>query len=124
MANSNFLGGERAPIPPPGKDVDALGPSDSSDSGSDVQGERSVQGEGEHADQLGSLIVDTRSDSDASGTGERASATGEDTVDGADIAPDRVIGPEGESDVTLDDLLSAVERLADDDGVEPEPPKR
>jgi hypothetical protein len=49
MTNSNFLGGERAATYAPGKDVEALGPSDSSDSGSDVQGERSLQGDGEHA---------------------------------------------------------------------------
>ena len=38
--------------------------------------------------------VDTNSDSDASGTGERASATGRDSLDGADIAPDQIIGPD------------------------------
>ncbi|APW47972.1 hypothetical protein [Rhodoferax antarcticus] len=122
MTNSSFLGGKRAATSPLGNDVDALGPSDSSDSGSDVQGERNLQGEGEHADQLGSLIVDTSSDSDASGTGERASATGRDGPDGADIAPDKVIGPDGEIEVNSDDLLSAVNLLAQDEGLEPEPP--
>lgn len=97
MTNSSFLGGQRAAQYPPGKDIDALGPSDSSDSGSDVQGEHSVRGEGDHADELGSLIVDTASDSDASGTGERASATGRDGLDGADIMPDKVMGPAGEA---------------------------
>ncbi|OLP07779.1 hypothetical protein BLL52_0875 [Rhodoferax antarcticus ANT.BR] len=116
------MGGKRAATSPLGNDVDALGPSDSSDSGSDVQGERNLQGEGEHADQLGSLIVDTSSDSDASGTGERASATGRDGPDGADIAPDKVIGPDGEIEVNSDDLLSAVNLLAQDEGLEPEPP--
>lgn len=95
MTNSSFLGGERAAQYPPGRDADALGPSDSSDSGSNVQGERSLRGEGDHADELGSLIVDTASDSDACGTGERASATGRDGLDGADIMPDQVIGPAG-----------------------------
>ena len=97
MTNSSFLGAEPAALYAEGKDVDALGPSDSSDSGSDVQGERSTPGEGDHADELGSLIVDTASDSDASGTGERASATGRDAPDGADILPDHVIGPGGEA---------------------------
>jgi hypothetical protein len=96
MTNSTILGGERAARHAAGKDVDALGPSDSSDSGSDVQGEHSVQGEGEHADELGSLIVNTASDSDAAGTGERGSATGQDVPDGADIMPDQVTGPAGE----------------------------
>jgi hypothetical protein len=97
MTNSSFLGGERAARHPAGKDVDALGPSDSSDSGSDVQGERSLCGDGDQADELGALIVDTASDSDAAGTGERASATGRDAPDGADILPDHLIGPEGEA---------------------------
>lgn len=96
MTNSSILGGERAARYAAGKDVDALGPSDSSDSGSDVQGEHSVRGKGDHADARGSLIVDTASDSDASGTGERASATGRDVPDGADIMPDQVVGPAGE----------------------------
>lgn len=96
MTNSSFLGGKRAARFAAGKDVGALGPSDTSDSGSDVQGEYSVRGEGDHADELGSLIVNTASDSDAAGTGERASATGRDGPDGADILPDQVVGPNGE----------------------------
>ncbi|MFM9925154.1 hypothetical protein VLK31_19335 [Variovorax sp. H27-G14] len=97
MTNSSFLGGEPAAQYAAGRDVNALGPSDSSDSGSDVQGERTMRGDGDHADELGSLIVDTASDSDASGSGERASATGRDSPDGADISPDHFIGPFGES---------------------------
>jgi hypothetical protein len=96
MTKSNFLGGERAARRPPGKDIDALGPSDSSDSGSDVQGEFSLRKEGEHAYELGSLVVNTANDSDSSGTGERASATGRDLADGADIMPDHLTGPAGE----------------------------
>ncbi len=108
MANSSFLGGERAARYAQGRDIDALGPSDSSDSGSDVQGERSLRGEGDHADELGSLVVDTDNDSDASGTGERASATGRDMPDGADIMPDQVTGPDGEIDeITGESLVNA-----------------
>jgi hypothetical protein len=102
MTNSSFLGGERAAKPAPGKDVDALGPSDSSDSGSDVQGEFSARGKGDHADELGSLVVNTANDSDASGTGERASATGRDLPDGADIMPDHVVGSAREVDPSTD----------------------
>ena len=65
---------------------------------SDVQGERSLQGEGDHEDQLGSLIVDTANDSDSSGTGERGSATEQDGPNGTDIMPDHVIGPAGDED--------------------------
>lgn len=63
MTNSSILGGTRAPRRSGGKDVDTLGPSDSSDSGSD---------------------------SDSTGTGERGSATGRDAREGADIVPDRI----------------------------------
>ena len=38
MSHSSILGGDRAPQQAPGRDADTLGPSDSSDSGSDVQG--------------------------------------------------------------------------------------
>jgi hypothetical protein len=76
MAKSSLLGGERAAVHPSGKGSDLLGPSDSSDSGSDAQGELGP-------DQLSS-------DSDRSGTGERASADLGDSGNGADILPDRV----------------------------------
>ncbi|WP_291010654.1 hypothetical protein [Hydrogenophaga sp.] len=102
MTNSSFLGGERAAKPAPGKDIDALGPSDSSDSGSDVQGEFSVRGKGDHADELGSLVVNTANDSDSYGTGERASATGRDVPDGADIMPDHVVGSASEVNPSAD----------------------
>ncbi|SEK17115.1 MULTISPECIES: hypothetical protein [unclassified Variovorax] len=62
MATSSILGGERAPIEPKGTDEESLGPSDSSDSGSD-----------------------------AAGTGEHASAEPQsDEATNADILPDRV----------------------------------
>lgn len=40
MATSSILGGERPPEEPKGTDVDSLGPSDTSDSGSDVRTSR------------------------------------------------------------------------------------
>lgn len=76
MTNSSIIGGERAPIQPPGRAAGLLGPSDSSDSGSDAAGEFS-------AEQLDS-------DSDRYGTGERSSADLRDSASGADIMPDRV----------------------------------
>jgi hypothetical protein len=39
MGKSSLLGVDRAPMIPKGRDIDAHGPSDSCDSGSDVQGE-------------------------------------------------------------------------------------
>lgn len=67
---------------PAGTDNDALGPSDSSDSGSDVRGDPATAGERE-------------SDSDRQGTGERATAVPDHIRDGADIAPDHLVdGPD------------------------------
>ena len=106
MATSSILGGEHAPEHVKGKDTNALGPSDNSDSGSDSQG---VYG----GDELSS-------DSDAEGTGERASAgfRGEDL--NADIMPDHVEGPTNESedeDATNDhqDDARDVESLIEED---------
>lgn len=108
MPRSSLLGAERAPAIPAGRDAASLGPSDSSDSGSDTLGLES-RGEGD----LG-LPTDVAlsgdhefthahpgvagSDSDAAGTGERGSASNEHgSLDGADIGLDRVIGdPDGE----------------------------
>ena len=65
-----------------GHGTSALGPSDSSDSGSDVQG-------GVDITQVG--MEDADSDSDRSGTGERAAADSEsEPRDGSDIDTDHV----------------------------------
>lgn len=88
MAYSSILGADPAPAQPSGRSSDLLGPSDSSDTGSDAIGTRE-----DHAD------------SDVGGTGERGSVYGPDAVEGADISPDRVVrmGESGE------DLGEAVE---------------
>lgn len=108
MATSSILGGSKAPEEISGKDLHALGPSDNSDSGSDAVG---AYGD----DELSS-------DSDAVGTGERASAgLGRNQPD-ADILPDRIEqapGTDSDSDVDADagddfNDLSEVEDLADD----------
>ncbi|KRB06449.1 hypothetical protein [Rhizobacter sp. Root16D2] len=91
MSNSSILGGERAAPRAIGRDVDALGPSDSSDSGSDVQGERTMPTDADNPGELGALPVNRDSDSDASGTGERGSATGDGRDDAADILPDHLV---------------------------------
>ena len=107
MATSSILGGEHVPEHVKGKDTNALGPSDNSDSGSDSQG---VYG-GE----------ELSSDSDAVGTGERASAGfGGDALN-ADIMPDHIEGAPNEFeaenfsiDEQLDDA-SDVQSLAEDE---------
>lgn len=77
-----------------GHGTEALGPSDSSDSGSDLQGAPSTDPEESSAgNTAGPDVGDANldSDSDRSGTGERASS-GRDTGvrDGIDIDTDRI----------------------------------
>jgi len=88
-----------------GHGIAALGPSDSSDSGSDLIGAPGLaidpEGLGAGDDSEGSMEFMTAgpdvgdanldSDSDRFGTGERASASRDTVTDGADIAPDRII---------------------------------
>ena len=126
MAQSSILGGQRVAPRARGRDIDALGPSDSSDSGSDVHGERLTA---TAADMLGdidaaALLADLSSDTDASGTGERASAVPDGVVDGADIGVDRIQRrPTGRAtdaldaaDVSLDDPEAAgIDELAVDE---------
>ena len=81
MAYSSILGGDPAPEQPSGRSSDLLGPSDSSDTGSDALGTQEI-----HAD------------SDGSGTGERGAVYGDEAVEGADIAPDRIVRAEGGDD--------------------------
>jgi hypothetical protein len=77
MANSSLIGIPRAAKPPPGHSGEALGPSDSSDSGSDTAGT-----------PHGSDAAGT----DSAGTGERRSAGDDETQrEARDIAPDRVV---------------------------------
>lgn len=78
----------------PGRDTGALGPGDSSDSGSDVAGAKRHDFDRDteldnHALETGE--TEARSDSDSAGTGERASADGDETLSpDADVMPDRV----------------------------------
>jgi hypothetical protein len=89
MGTSSILGGQRVPNPSPGHDADALGPSDSSDSGSDIQGQRAV---------------DPSGDSDAAGTGERSSALPDEGIeDASDILPDHIETVASESGMSEQD---------------------
>ncbi len=74
MAYSSILGADPAPAQPSGRDAQALGPSDNSDSGSDAIGTSEVHG-----------------DSDAAGTGERGSVDPREGREGGDILPDHVV---------------------------------
>ncbi len=105
MATSSILGGLHVPEHVRGKDTNALGPSDNSDSGSDAQG---AYGEDEMF-----------SDSDAVGTGERASAGAGLDLPDADILPDHIEGEEDESSsddgIDLEAAVADVHDLAVDD---------
>lgn len=78
----NIAGGRPAAIPA-GHDTRSLGPSDSSDSGSDMAGPHT-------GEDLGDRELDGASD--RHGTGERSSAGREpDAREGADVEADRVV---------------------------------
>lgn len=118
MTNSSILGGARAVRRARGKDVDALGPSDSSDSGSDVQGEGVMTTGADQPDEFGAMPVEGGTDSDARGTGERGSATGRDVPAGADITPDRIVQTGADADDLVDaDRLDAseIDLIAEDE---------
>jgi len=121
MSSSSILGGASAPVQADGKSVDLLGPSDSSDSGSDVQGQRPMATAPESLDQRSTVPAEVDSDTDASGTGERASADGDSPVDGADILPDRIIERlDDEDDPSARRKSVEAGALSDDDEAEGE----
>lgn len=122
MATSSIVGAERAASQAEGRDVEALGPSDTSDSGSDVQGELDLASPEDLDNTLfGNEQPGLESDSDSAGTGERGAALlDEEGREGADILPDRIqnLADEaqqalGLSDAELDKLeLEDVDELA------------
>jgi hypothetical protein len=99
MATSSITGGDRAPSQATGRDVEALGPSDTSDSGSDVQGELDLAPPIDLDNPSGgSVQPGLQSDSDAAGTGERGAALlDEEARAGGDILPDLITDLAGES---------------------------
>jgi len=78
----------------PGRDTGALGPGDSSDTGSDIAGAKRHDFDRDteldnHALETGE--AELASDTDTSGTGERASADGDETLSpDSDVLPDRI----------------------------------
>ena len=111
MSQSNISGATPVAIPRNAKDVDSLGPSDSSDTGSDSQGERTMSTGADNPGEWGALPVDGASDSDSAGTGERGSATGRGVRDGADILP---------ADIRADDLVDETSTDEDTDDAVPD----
>ncbi len=117
MSQSSILGGDRAPQQARGRDAETLGPSDTSDSGSDIQGATRLKTDAEEGELGGATPIDLDSDSDSMGTGERAEAVPEGARDGADIAPDRIARSKDALDsaesITGND--DSIESLADDE---------
>ena len=111
MSHSSILGGDRAPQQARGRDAETLGPSDTSDSGSDIQGATRLKTDTPEGEMGGATPVDTDSDSDSMGTGDRAEAIPEGARDGADIGPDRIAR-------SKDALDSAESITGDDDSIE------
>jgi hypothetical protein len=120
MSHSSILGGDRAPQQAPGRDAESLGPSDTSDSGSDIRGAGRMNAADTQEGQFGATPVERESDTDSMGTGERAEAVPEGARDGADIAPDRIARSKDALDsaesITGND--DTIESLADDGGDE------
>jgi hypothetical protein len=116
MSQSSILGGERAPQQARGRDDATLGPSDSSDSGSDIKGESRLKTDMPEGEMGGATTADPDSDSDSTRTGDRAEAVPEGARDGADIGPDRIARSKDALDsaesITGND--DAIESLADD----------
>ena len=133
MASTLNRTGEQKPITDKGHGVESLGPSDSSDSGSDIVGGPGTgqtedflpldTGTNEDADvgrrgataggDIGDFNLD--SDSDASGTGERASA-GKDIATDQDRMPDRI--------ETIPDIDAESDSLASNIPPKPDRPQR
>ena len=102
MATSSLLGAHRAPSLPRGSDVASLGPSDSTDSGSDSLG---AFGDDELA-----------SDTDAAGTGERAAIDPMLDADSRDILPDHVETVLRSKSRPDDPSDTGIEGVSSDDG--------
>jgi hemerythrin superfamily protein len=124
MGHSPLVRIDRAETEPAGRDTAALGPSDSSDSGSDLAGfealdvnDPSVPVDVALRDdvQRSPVPTETQGDSDAAGTGERRSAASDASArEAADISVDRVFDPANpDLDEDEDPDLGFVDRLAD-----------
>ncbi len=117
MSQSSFVGGGRAPQQAKGRGSDVLGPSDTSDSGSDIQSASRLKTDTEEGELGGATPIDAGSDSDSMGTGERRSAVPGAGRDGADIGPDRIARSKDalDSAVRIGDDDDSIEALADDE---------
>lgn len=107
------------PENPPGHDENALGPGDSSDTGSDMGGAKRHEFDrdtelDEHALESGE--EELRSDTDRSGTGERAAADGDENLrPDDDVLPDEIEEAPPPDDDDLPDEIDENPSPEDDD---------
>ena len=122
MARSSITGGERAPQQAKGRNAESLGPGDTSDSGSDIQGASRLKTDAEEGQLGGATPVRRESDTDSMGTGERGSAVPGRGRDDADIRPDRIARSKDALDSadTIDFDDDSIEALALDEPDEDE----
>jgi hypothetical protein len=129
MAKSTLDPSHDRPLTKPqGHDTASLGPSGSSDSGSDLKGPGLASDAGLHFDTGTTSDLETSagaghdvgdanldSDSDERGTGEQATAGRDDDAGEAqDIAPDRIIGADLPIPADALDRIAIDDRSADD----------
>ena len=140
MGHSSLLGVDADDNPPaPGRDSASLGPSDTSDSGSDVAGldledpddpvvpTDVAMGDERSRPNTTGEAVHPGSDTDATGTGERRSAGGDAGREAADISVDRIVDPAADPDsddpalaAELDDLARHADTSVDSEAQEAE----
>lgn len=132
MGHSSLMGVDFAPLEPSGRDNAALGPGDSSDTGSDMVG-IDMNDEGDPGVPLDVALRDdlphpltpaqasTLSASDAAGTGERRSAGSDADLDeAADIGVDQVFSLDGGNGLLLKEDLALIAELEAGDPLEDE----
>jgi hypothetical protein len=143
MGSSPLTGAERAESLTRGRDSSALGPSDTSDSASDVAGldyeadpnlpvDIAMQPDAMRPETSHEL-VGVGVDSDAEGTGERRSAAADAGTEAADISPDRIVRDPNSTRLAREDgswpqdysrAFDLRDAPDDDEQREDEPPER
>lgn len=98
MGHSSLVGIDKAPQRPKGTDEDALGPSDISDSGSDMQGTYTLP-EADPGEPVDVTLNRDQAVAPIEGTSEES-----DDINASDIGVDRIIATEeGDDGESLDD---------------------
>lgn len=132
MGHSSLVGIDPAPLEAPGRDTGALGPSDSSDSGSDMAGIEELD-DGDPGQPVDvAMNLDARQPlqsgdtlggaaSDSAGTGERRSAAADGGREGGDIGIDRIFDPADEPDEDEDPDLAFIDQLDASSSMTPQP---